>query len=187
MERKNKNKELRYLTVTVLFSAISFLLMIFPKISIIPGASFLELEFSIIPIMLLAVTLGLRYALAALFLRTVLHLIVLNNGIGTLIGLPVNFVLALTFLVTFFYLREKNVWLSFIAATILLTLFAIVLNLYFAVPLYSEFMKFDINKLIRINKYIVSMILPFNLIEGIAWSFVYYLLSPISKTLLKGL
>ncbi|KGI05988.1 ECF transporter S component [Oenococcus oeni] len=171
-------KKLRILMIAVLFSAVSFILMIFPQVPIIPGASFLKLELSIIPLLLLAHFFGIRYGLLGVLLRSVLHLILLNQGVITWIGLPINIVAVIVYMLILSYLRRKNVWLAIIASTIALTLVEIFANIFFALPLYAEFMNYNIGKIIGLGKYILLMVLPFNLIEGLVWGFVYY---PIEK------
>ncbi|MFT8324570.1 ECF transporter S component [Oenococcus sicerae] len=175
-------KNLRILMVTVLFAAVSFILIIFPTVPIIPGASFLELEISIVPLLLLAHFYGIKYGLLGLLLRSILYLILLNKGVITWIGLPINIVAVIVFLLVFSVLRKRNIWWAIILATIALTIVAIVVNIFFAIPAYTKFMNFDIDKTIGFWKYIILMILPFNLIEGLVWGIVYY---PIEKIFAK--
>lgn len=47
----------RRLTVIALLAAISFVLMIFPQFPLIPGASFLKIDFSFVPVLLGALML----------------------------------------------------------------------------------------------------------------------------------
>ncbi|AZZ60598.1 ECF transporter S component [Oenococcus sp. UCMA 16435] len=178
---KNR-KKLRILMITVLFSAVSFILMVFPQVPIIPGASFLKLELSIVPLLLLAHFFGIRYSLLGVLLRSILFAILLNQGALTWIGLPVDIIAVIVFLLIFTYLRKKNIWLAIIVSTIALTIVEILANIFFAIPLYSEFMNYNISKIIGFWKYILLMILPFNLIEGLVWGLVYY---PIERTFEK--
>lgn len=103
-------KNLRILMVTVLFAAVSFILIIFPTVPIIPGASFLELEISIVPLLLLAHFYGIKYGLLGLLLRSILYLILLNKGVITWIGLPINIVAVIVFFTSFFS-TEKTKYL----------------------------------------------------------------------------
>ncbi|MFT8917331.1 MAG: ECF transporter S component [Oenococcus sp.] len=170
----NNRSELRKLMITVLFSAASFILMVFPQIPIIPQASFLELELSIIPLLLLSYFVGLKYGLFGLILRSLLHLILLNKGVATWIGLTTNIAAVLAFMLVFVCLRKQNIWLAAITATAALTIVAVIVNVVFAIPLYARFMNFDINKILGFWQYILLMVVPFNIIQGLVWSAIYY-------------
>ena len=64
----------RRLTVIALLAAISFVLMIFPQFPLIPGASFLKIDFSFVPVLLGALMLDLKSGYAILLLLSaVLH------------------------------------------------------------------------------------------------------------------
>ena len=89
----------RKLAIVAVLSALSFLLMLY-EIPLI--TEFLKLDFSIIPILLALVVLDLKSSLAVLLIRSVLKLALNNNGVGTLIGLPMN-ILAVGFL-------SSNTW-----------------------------------------------------------------------------
>ena len=58
----------RRLTVIALLAAISFVLMIFPQFPLIPGASFLKIDFSFVPVLLGALMLDLKSGYAILLL-----------------------------------------------------------------------------------------------------------------------
>ena len=64
----------RKMAVVAILSAISFLLMFF-DFPILPGASFLKLDFSILPILLGLVVLDLGGVLSILLVRSALKLL----------------------------------------------------------------------------------------------------------------
>ncbi|MDR0898735.1 MAG: ECF transporter S component [Lactobacillaceae bacterium] len=156
-----------------MLSVISFLLMIQPKIPLIPDAPFLTLDLSTVIILLIQAFFGFKNAVIGLTYRSILHLIFLNAGATTLIGLPVNFLASLVFMGVVFLLRKKNIVLQVLAATIALTVAMAITNLLFAIPAYAAFANFDISKVFGTTKYLVYMIVPFNLIEGIVWGISY--------------
>ena len=55
----------------------------------------------------------------------------------------------------------------------LLTLSMLVLNYVFAIPLYAKLANFDIAAFIGISQYLLAMVIPFNLIEGVILSLVF--------------
>ncbi|MCK8627951.1 ECF transporter S component [Fructobacillus cardui] len=168
------------LTLVAVFSAISFALTIFPQIAIIPSASFLKIDFSIVPAFLAFSWLGLGSAVWVLVIRTLLKLILFNEGANTYIGMPVNFVIALTFLLVLAVMVKVEVrwpkWLwqsvSAVIASVAMTVMAYLANIVWAIPLYARFANFDIAKFIGIKVYLWGMVVPFNLLEGLIWFIV---------------
>ncbi|MDF8054170.1 hypothetical protein P4773_16310, partial [Listeria monocytogenes] len=45
----------------------------------------------------------------------------------------------------------------------------------FAIPLYAIFANFDIRTFIGVGNYLLTMVIPFNIVEGILISIVFYL------------
>lgn len=168
------------LTLVAVFSAISFALTIFPQIAIIPSASFLKIDFSIVPAFLAFSWLGLGSAVWVLVIRTLLKLIMFNEGANTYIGMPVNLVIALTFLLVLAVMVKVEVrwpkWLwqsvSAVIASVAMTVVAYLANIVWAIPLYARFANFDIAKFIGIKVYLWGMVAPFNLLEGLIWFIV---------------
>lgn len=163
----------RRLTVIALLTAISFVLMVFPQFPLIPGATFLKIDFSFVPVLIGALMLDLKSGYAILILRSLLKVLLNNSGVNDYIGLPMNIV-AMGVLLTVIMLmvghRELTVK-RFIAGSILgtvgLTLAMVILNYVYAVPLYAMFANFDIKATIGLGTYLLWMVIPFNLIEGI--------------------
>ncbi|VTS37072.1 membrane protein [Streptococcus pseudoporcinus] len=177
------------LVMIATLSTISFLLM-FVGFAIIPGAHFLKIEFSIIPVMLALVLLDLKSAYTVLLLRSLLKLILNNSGVNDFIGLPMN-ILALGLFVTAFamFWNPKKTGKQFIGAaligTVMLTLVMLILNYFYAIPLYAKFANFDIGAFIGVAKYLVTMVLPFNLAEGIIFAISFYFVYIASKPVLE--
>ena len=163
----------RRLTVIALLAAISFVLMVFPQFPLIPGATFLKIDFSFVPVLIGALMLDLKSGYAILILRSLLKVLLNNSGVNDYIGLPMNIV-AMGVLLTVIMLmvghRELTVK-RFIAGSILgtvgLTLAMVILNFVYAVPLYAMFANFDIKATIGLGTYLLWMVIPFNLIEGV--------------------
>lgn len=162
----------RRLTVIALLAAISFVLMIFPQFPLIPGASFLKIDFSFVPVLLGALMLDLKSGYAILLLRSLLKLLLNNEGVNDYIGLPMN-IIAMAVLLTVIMIIVKRQDVSAeryvvgaVLGTLGLTLAMVILNYVYAVPLYTMFANFDIVKTIGLGTYLLWMVVPFNLIEG---------------------
>ena len=182
-------KQTRRLVYIAILTALSFLLMYF-QFPLIPGADFLKIDFSILPLLALMLVYDLKSAWLALVLRSLLTLLLNNNGPSTIIGLPMN-IMALGLFITALALlwkKEqsfKNYVIASVAGTLLLTIAMVVLNIFYAVPAYAAFASFDINQFIGLSKYIFAMVIPFNLVEGIIFALSFYLVHLAIKPLLE--
>ncbi|KXT84715.1 Substrate-specific component RibU of riboflavin ECF transporter [Streptococcus sp. DD11] len=173
-------------TVAVL-AALSFLLM-FYQIPLV--VEFLKLDFSIIPILLALVMLDLKSAFAVLLIRSVLKLALNGRGAETLIGLPMNILAVAVFLLAFalIWKRDKTLnryLLASVLGTLALTAAMFLMNYFYAVPLYARFANFDINQMVGMSKYLFSMVIPFNLLEGAIWALVFWLIYTLLQPVLK--
>lgn len=179
----------RKMALIAILSAVSFLLM-YLRFPLIPTASFLEVDFSIIPILLGLVVLDLKSSFAILMVRTLLKFLLNNNGPSTVIGLPMNiaavgmFVLAMAFI---WNKRKttKDYILASVVGTVGSTLVMLVLNYVYAVPVYATFANFDIAKILGVGNYLFAMVLPFNLLQGVLFSIIFYGVYRILKPRLK--
>lgn len=178
------------LTLIAILSAISFSLMIFPQFPIVPGADFLRVDFSIVPVMIALYWLGLSAAISTIVIRTILKLVLANEGVNTYLGLPVNIVAMLSFIIVIFIMMPRfqetsmvRQAIAIVVSTIILAFVGIMMNLFIAVPLYAQFANFDIPKYIGLWRYLVAMVLPFNLIQGVIWGAVSMMVLTMIKPL----
>ena len=179
----------RRLSTIAILSALSFVLMYF-DFPLLPAASFLRIEFSILPVLVGLVVLDLPAALGVLFLRSLLKILLNNQGVSTYIGLPMNIVALGVFVLAFglIWKKERTTMrfvLASLAGTIGLTLAMLVLNYVYAVPLYVKFANFDIENILGLSNYLLAMVLPFNLIEGVIFAISFWLLFVLLKPTLK--
>ena len=179
----------RKLATIAILSALSFLLMFF-DFPILPGTDFLKLEFSILPILLGLVMLDLSGAFYILLLRSLLKLVLNNQGVNTYIGLPMNIVAFAVFVlaIAFVWQKKRNIRNYLLAsglATLSMTLVMIILNYIYAVPLYAKFANFNISKNIGLVNYLLAIVTPFNILQGLAFSLAFWLLYSCLKPILK--
>lgn len=161
-------------------STLSFLLM-YLQFPLLPSASFLQLDFSILPMLIGLVMLDVRGALMILVLRTLLKLLLNNGGVANLIGLPMNVIALAIFIVALALIWNhkpslKRYLLASMIGTIGLTLAMLLMNYLYAIPLYATLAHFDIASLLGLGHYLVAMVIPFNLIEGAIFSFSFFIL-----------
>ena len=179
----------RRLSTIAILSALSFVLM-YLDFPLLPAAPFLRIEFSILPVLVGLIVLDLPAAFVIILLRSLLKLILNNQGVSTYIGLPMNIVALGVFVLAFALIWKKDrtpirFALASLAGTIGLTLAMLVLNYVYAVPLYAKFANFDIEKILGLSNYLLTMVLPFNLIEGIIFALAFWLIYVFLKVSLK--
>ncbi|MDY3024411.1 ECF transporter S component [Streptococcus hyovaginalis] len=167
----------RKLAYIAILSAISFLLL-FLNFPILPVASFLKIDFSVIPILLALLLFDLKSAYVVLLLRTLLKFILNFEGVNTWVGMPMNVVALGLFVTVFAFVWKKrqtliNYIVASVIATVVLTLAMLVLNLFYAIPLYVKFAGWPPEAL-TMSSYIVPAVLPFNLLQGLLLSLVFY-------------
>ncbi len=177
------NSKTRRLTLIAMLSAISFVLS-YPmfQFPLVPSASFLKIDFTILPILIGLFMLGLSSAFAILIIRSLLWLLLNSDGVNTYIGLPMNIIAVTVFvLVLWFFLRHRFSLRNYIMATILgtlaLTAVQMVLNYVYAIPLYSMFAHFDIATMFPggISAYI-GVVVVFNILQGLIFAGSFALL-----------
>lgn len=169
----------RKLTIIAILSAVSFLLM-YLKFPLIPTANFLEVDFSLVPILFGLLVLDIKSSFAILLVRTLLKLLLNNQGPSTIIGLPMNIAAMSVFILAaaYFWKKDqtiKNYLKVAVVATLGSTLVMLILNYVYAVPVYAAFANFDIRQILGLSKYLFLMVLPFNLLQGVLLSVVFYL------------
>lgn len=179
----------RKMALIAILSAVSFLLM-YLKFPLIPTASFLEVDFSIIPIFFGLLLLDLRSAFSILILRSILKLFLNNSGPSTVIGMPMNIVAMGVFVLAFALIWQKqpsfkNYVLASLIGTLSLTTVMLVLNYAYAIPVYAAFANFDIREILGVKTYLFLMVVPFNLLQGILLSAVFYPIYRVSQPILK--
>jgi riboflavin transporter FmnP len=133
--------------------------------------------------------LGLPSAIGILLLRSVLKVLLMGEFPSDWIGMPMNIVAMAVFVVgIWFFIKKDDVFslkhfiLGGAIGTIALTAVMALLNAVWAVPMYMELMHFGIP--MSMTKWIITMVLPFNLIQGVVLTAVALLiLVPISKYL----
>lgn len=168
----------RKMAYIAILSAVSFLLM-YVKFPLLPGVSILEAEFSILPILIGMLVLDMKAAFAILLFRSLLKLLLNNTGPDTWIGLPMNIV-AMSIIVlafAFFWKKKgtvKDYLMAAVVATLGSTLVMLVLNFVYAIPAYTTFAGFKFEGAYSPFNYLVYMVLPFNLLQGVLLSVVFY-------------
>ncbi len=163
-----------------LLSALAFLIMMLDfNIPFMP--SFLKLDFSDIPPLIAAFSIGPLAGVICEFLKNLLILIIKGTNTG-FIGELANFIIGASVCCTagLIYVKnrtKKGAIISLITASIVMAIVGCLVNYFMLLPFYQYAMNYPIEELIKLSKianpYIDSKltlvlygILPFNLIKG---------------------
>ncbi|MDT8715565.1 ECF transporter S component [Clostridium sp. 19966] len=163
---KSVNKSTEMLVKIALLSAIAVVLMVF-EFPILPAFPFLKIDLSDLPAVIGAFGFGPMVGIVIELIKNIL--IILVKGTGTAgVGELANFIVGASYVGMAGLIYKKNktktgAVISLAAATIAMTIVGVLANYYILVPLY----KLQLQGADYITKYIVSGIVPFNLIKGI--------------------
>lgn len=175
---KNHTKEI---VLVAIVGALSFILM-FIGFPIIPALPYLKVDFSLVPILLVAFTAGPKKAVAASLIANVLHYMSTGGEMGFPIGDATAFIATIAYIFPIYYLLKDQItsvhpghtsikemnWgrtiTAYVIATLSLTVVMTFLNYFVITPFYMQVMNFDIGNM---QTYILAGIIPFNLIKGV--------------------
>ncbi len=169
------------MVLIAMLSAISTILLYPPlQFILIPSVNFMKVELSIIPVLIGVFTLGLADAYIILFIRSILWLILFNQGPSTWIGLPMNFVALGLFMFFLWLFTHKNLTIKgyvagSVSAIIVTVLVEMLLNVVYAIPLYAKFANFNIATMFPggVKAYLLGGVLPFNTLENLIFAVVF--------------
>lgn len=179
----------RRMTMIAMLSAISTILAN-PVLQfvLIPNVNFMKVELTIIPILFGVFTLGLLDGYLILIIRSVLWMLLFNQGPATVIGMPMNMIaLGLFMLFIWIFIHKKFTYKAYIlgsiSAIVVTVLTEMVMNLIYAIPLYAMFAHFDIRTMFPggVKAYLLGGVLPFNTLEGIIFAVIFAIIFSIFK------
>jgi riboflavin transporter FmnP len=186
----SRSRSTQQIATMAVLIAMSTVLMIFPQFPLLPGASFLKLDFSIIPILVGVYMFDLKSGWIILILRSALKMLVQFESWNDIIGMPMNIVAVGAFITIFalMFKADDNMGkfaITSVVATLGLTAAMMVLNYIYAVPMYAAFANFDIRKVMGMKAYMLGAVLPFNVIEGVVFAVIFGLLFAGIKRIIK--
>jgi riboflavin transporter FmnP len=175
-----KTTDVRKLVIVAMMAALSYLLIFF-QFPILPGVSFLQIDFGDLPVFISMFLYGPAAGAATSFISCLLDFITKGQGVPGLIGDIGSFLAAMCFTlpVYYFFKRKtpnglpslKNRLLGFTTGILLMIVFMSLANVFVLLPMYLKFSGFQING--TVLKMVFTMIVPFNLIKGILVSIVF--------------
>ncbi|MGF3183013.1 ECF transporter S component [Facklamia sp. P12934] len=166
-----KNRKVQKVTLLAILGAWAVVLRFF-DFPILPFAPFLKVDFSDLMALIGMLIYGPQGLVAVAFIRDLVNYILKGGEAGIPIGMLMSMTATLAmFLPSHFilkYLKEKGQAIKFslisLSLVLSLTLSMACFNYYLALPIYVKVMNFPIDDYMT---YILSVIVPFNLIKGL--------------------
>jgi len=174
------NRKTRVLIAIAMLSSLSFILMLlaFP-LPVLPA--YLKVDFSDIPALIAAITMGPVAGILVAFLKNVLDWFFAGSPTGVPVGHMANFVTSILFMTPVYIIYKKvssskGMVFGLGAGTISMAIGMSILNYYVFLPMYSYFLNFPMETGTALFNTIIYGILPFNLIKGILVTIVMIVL-----------
>ena len=179
------DKRIKKMILTSIFAAMSVLLYLFPKFPLPFFPSFLEINFSMLPIVICAFSCGPLFGSACVLIRCIANLIIegsITVGVGETMDLILGFAVVLSsgFMYKFIKIKEpKKSIFSLLVCIGVWVLAGVLLNVFYAIPAYLKlYFNGDVNILVSVLqktipgvnssnymfKYVVYAVIPFNLL-----------------------
>lgn len=181
-----KNNKLRSMIVIGMLSSISFVLMLlnFPLPALPP---FLKVDFSDVPALIAAITMGPVAGILVALFKNVLYWIFSGSPTGVPVGEMANFATSILFMLPVYAIyrkiaSSKGLLIGLVAGVLAMTIGMSVLNYFVFLPMYTYFLNAPALTGSAMRDIIVLGILPFNLIKGILLSVVVFMLFKTMKT-----
>ncbi|MCR5462368.1 MAG: ECF transporter S component [bacterium] len=178
------DKRIKKMILTSIFAAMSVVLYLFPKFSLPIFPSFLEMNFSMLPIVICGFSCGPVYGGICVLLRYVSNLIIegsITAGVGEIMDLMLGGLVVISSSLVYNYLKLKEPKKSIISLLVCLVVWVasgVLLNIVYAIPLYLKLYFGDnVNALVGalhiipgvnvsnyLSKYVIFAVIPFNMI-----------------------
>ncbi|MFP3321952.1 ECF transporter S component [Planococcus sp. SIMBA_160] len=175
-----KNKKLQSMIVIGMLSSISFVLMLFNfPLPALPA--FLKVDFSDVPALIAAITMGPVAGILVAFFKNVLDWIFAGSPTGVPVGHMANFATSLLFILPVYAIyrkvsTKKGIAFGLVIGTFSMAIGMSLLNYFVFLPMYTYFLNMPAQTGNALYTIIVLGILPFNLIKGLALTTVVLLI-----------
>ncbi|MBE6571291.1 MAG: ECF transporter S component [Ruminococcaceae bacterium] len=176
------NLRLKTIVYVGILSAVASVLMIFPHFPIFPApADFLDVDFSDVPALLASVTINPVAGVIVVLIKNLFHLLqtktfavgeLSNLILGSVYALSVGILARYTFKKT---LMKKKLFFVLPIAVIAVIITAALSNFFIVLPFYAKFMP-ALAEVFGKFEFILTWIVPFNLIKASLQAVVFYLL-----------
>lgn len=181
-----KNNKLKIMIAVGMMSSISFILMLlnFPLPAL---PSFLKVDFSDVPALIAAITMGPLAGILVAFFKNVLYWMFSGSPTGVPVGEIANFATSILFMLPVYAIYRKvsttkGLTLGLSTGVLTMAIGMSVLNYLIFLPMYTYFLNMPAITGPALRDTIFLGILPFNLIKGILLAAVVLVLFKSMKT-----
>ena len=192
------NTPTRRVAIVGVFSAIAAVLMYF-ELPLWFAPSFYELDFSEIPVMICAFSMGPVAGVAAELCKVLLKL-VLKGTTTAFVGDFANFVVGCSFVlpasIVYYIKKSKKMAVTGLAlGTLVMTVFGSAFNAYFLIPKFAELFHMPLDAIVAmgtevngaihsVGTLVLFAVVPFNLLKGVVLCVLTYIIyKPLSPIL----
>ncbi|WP_102692545.1 ECF transporter S component [Rummeliibacillus pycnus] len=185
-----KNTKLQKMVSIGMLSSISFVLMIF-NFPLPAFPSYLEVDFSDVPALIAAITMGPIAAIVVEFIKNILNWFYVGSPTGVPVGQIANFTTSILFIMPVYFVYKrlstaKGLTTGLVMGTLTMAIGMSVLNYYLFMPMYNYFLNVPTETGAALTKTIVTFVLPFNIIKGmIVTAIMLLLFSSLKNWLIK--
>jgi riboflavin transporter FmnP len=141
----------------------------------------MKIDFSDLPILLGMFLLGPMGGIEIALIRSLLYFLISGPSIAQLIGVATSFAATLLFCLPIYYLLRrdqtpnlKNILVTILSATLLLTFVLSLANWLIITPLYMSVLGMKLS--LPLSKLVLFGVVPFNLIKGVLVGTAFWLL-----------
>ncbi|MFX3673973.1 MAG: ECF transporter S component [Paenisporosarcina sp.] len=181
-----KKNKLKIMIAIGMLSSISFILMLlnFPLPAL---PSFLKVDFSDVPALIAAITMGPLAGILVAFFKNVLYWMFSGSPTGVPVGELANFATSILFMLPVYVIYRKfsttkGLSIGLVAGVLTMAIGMSVLNYLIFLPMYTYFLNMPAITGPALRDTIVLGILPFNLIKGVLLATVVLVLFKSMKT-----
>lgn len=197
MKIADRSLTIRYVAVTAMLGALSFVLQLFefPLPFLIP--SFIEFDFSDLPALVASFSMGPISGVTVALIKNVLHLtMTTTGGVGEL----ANFMLTASFvgiagLIYRFYKNRAGAFVGSLAGAVVMSVISVPINLFITYPIYYNFMSEE--AILAAYQAIFPFVgniytclwffnAPFNLFKGLVITLITFLIYKHISPIIKG-
>ena len=137
------NYQVKKLVYLALLTALATVLMFF-EVPLIPTATFLTLDFSFIPLLMIVLIFGQRWVIVSAIIVNLFHFVFKGSPVGWPVGELANVIALFTYLSIFaFWQSHKKIAIGCITAVIGVTIAMIIANYYVISPLFFKALGVD--------------------------------------------
>ncbi|GKU81042.1 ECF transporter S component [Niallia sp. NCCP-28] len=174
---KKKMNVRTYVGVGML-SSLAYILM-FMNFPIPPFPTFLKIDFSDIPALIAAFIFGPLAGVLVELIKNIIDYFITGSETGIPVGHMANFIAGVSFILPTYYIynklkSKKGMVFGLVVSVVLMSTLLSFFNYFVLLPVFMKLMNTPMSGP-EIRQYVVSLILPFNLLKGFIISVLFML------------